>query len=105
MAGLLAARKCGIAPGGIAPKGFKTELGPEPSLAFFGLVESGDYKHRTLQNVINSDCTIIFCVDQYSPGSYLTWGFCIDRKPYLLCNPFFDKAETDVRNFIGDVMK
>lgn len=59
---LFAAREAGIATGGWAPKGWKTEDGPAPWLAGYGLEqhESSDYSVRTRANVADSDGTLWF---------------------------------------------
>lgn len=61
--GLDAAKELGIPTGGHIPKNFKTEKGPDPALAGYGLVEteSENYEERTILNVTNSDGTVIFC--------------------------------------------
>jgi len=87
--GLLAAADVGIATGGLAPKGYLTELGINPDLAKFGLVESdsADYKIRTIHNVLTADATVIFADYINSDGTKLTIESCIKyQKPYLI-NP------------------
>lgn len=72
-AGLECARDLGLETGGTAPKGYRTENGPDVSLRDFGLVEShsASYPDRTRANVRNSDATIWFgTVD--SPGYWCT---------------------------------
>ncbi len=61
--GLDAAKELGIPTGGNVPKNFKTENGPDPKLAEYGLIEteSENYEERTILNVTNSDGTVIFC--------------------------------------------
>ena len=60
-AALRAAKACGIPTGGWAPKGFRTEDGPAPWLADFGLQEhaSADYPDRTRANVGDAGLTLI----------------------------------------------
>lgn len=85
---LFAARDLGIETGGTAPKGWRTEDGPAPWLAEYGLVEaeSSNYQGRTLTNVRESDASVLFG-DIESSGSALTIGCCVATgKPYL-CNP------------------
>ncbi len=86
---LIAALECGIPTGGMAPKGFKTEIGTDLTLLTkYKLIESdsSDYTVRTLKNVKTSDCTIIFC-DKYSKGSVLTEKLCVENnKPFLKIN-------------------
>lgn len=87
--GLLAGRDLGIETGGTAPKGWKTEDGPEPALAIYGLVESqeANYSARTAMNVSNSDGTAIFSTNLDSKGTILTVYWCGQlSKPYII-NP------------------
>ncbi len=87
--GLLAAADVGIATGGLAPKGYLTELGSNPELAKFGLVESdsADYEVRTILNVLTANATVIFADSIESDGTKLTIASCIKyQKPYLI-NP------------------
>ncbi|NMF60744.1 YpsA SLOG family protein [Pseudanabaena yagii] len=87
--GLLAAADVGIAIGGLAPKGYLTELGANLELAKFGLVESdsADYEVRTVHNVLAADATVIFADHIDSDGTKLTIATCIKyQKPYLI-NP------------------
>jgi hypothetical protein len=60
-AALRAAKACGIPTGGWAPKGWRTEDGPAPWLAEFGLREhaSADYPDRTRANVGDAGLTLI----------------------------------------------
>src|SRR5262245_48868343 len=60
-AALRAARAAGIPTGGWAPKGFRTEAGPAPWLADFGVQEheSAHYPDRTRANVGAADLTLI----------------------------------------------
>ena len=60
-AALRAAKACGIPTGGWAPKGFRTENGPTPWLAEFGLREhaSADYAVRTRANIRDAGLTLI----------------------------------------------
>jgi len=84
-AGLLAARQCNIATGGWAPRGWRTERGPEPGLENFGLVEHPrrDWGPRTRQNVADADGTVIFAKYPVSGGSRLTANLCLElRKPW-----------------------
>lgn len=74
MGGLRAAHDVGIATGGIAPAGFRTEKGAHPALGYlYGLLESDspDYAVRTIDNVKMADAVILVtCMT--SPGSRLT---------------------------------
>lgn len=88
MGGLLGARDAGIRTGGWAPKGWITELGPNPKLNSFGLIQhsSPNYPPRTKMNCQDADLTVIFG-DVKSTGSRLAIDICkSDDIPYLL-NP------------------
>jgi hypothetical protein len=95
--GLLGAKAVGIETGGVAPKGWKTERGPNPWLASLGLVESHstNYKVRTLANVQNADGTALFG-DMTSPGSKLTLDLLWDRQIPYIVNP----SVQELREFI-----
>lgn len=84
--GLQAAKILGLETGGWAPKGYKTELGPNLELkTLYGLREtvSPQYPPRTRMNVANSNGTLIFG-RLYEPGSKLTISICEELgKPYL----------------------
>ena len=59
---LRAARAAGLETGGWAPRGWKTETGPAPWLAGWGLREhaSSGYPTRTRANVSDADATLVF---------------------------------------------
>ena len=79
------ARELGIATGGTAPHGWKTEDGAAPDLADFGLKESPflGYRLRTRANVRDSDVTIWFGTTG-SPGHTATYRACRDfGKPFV----------------------
>lgn len=83
--GLEIAKELGIATGGIAPKGYKTESGNDPSLKDFGLTESNSdsYAMRTEKNVLLSNATVLFG-DMSSPGSKQTIKYLKKyKKPYI----------------------
>lgn len=93
-----AARWLGYVTGGWAPLGWRTELGPMPWLAEFGLVEAptADYAMRTALNISDADGTLVFG-DLTSPGSALTVRTCRRRsKPWRAVSvnwPLGDVAE------------
>lgn len=76
---LVAASYFGFATGGLMPKGFATEKGPNPELAKrFGLTESESphYDHRTRENVRVADAIIVIDGNPppaLSPGSKLVF--------------------------------
>jgi hypothetical protein len=109
--GLIGAKALGIPTGGIAPKGFRTENGPQPSLALeYGLVESesDDYAVRTAENIDLADAIISVARDFDSPGSYLTRKIANREQVPLFEIPFptFIKFEdefllNEVRYWLG----
>ncbi|MCG7946228.1 MAG: putative molybdenum carrier protein [Candidatus Thiodiazotropha taylori] len=103
--GLVGAKRVGITTGGYAPRGYKTEAGPQSEvLKQFGLVEhsSTNYKHRTKQNVISSDATLIVATDQMSDGTQLTIKYCKElNKPFLVIDPAKDSHEL-IREFLDN---
>lgn len=83
--GLYAAKELGLETGGTMPKGFRTQLGPNPDLAKqFNLKEhiSPSYVPRTAQNIRDSDATIVFG-NLESSGSKLTIRLCKDLQKFL----------------------
>lgn len=73
IAGLWVAKTMGLPTGGVAPDGYLTQLGKKPLLnTLFGLHDHGDYRQRTIQNVRESDVTLIFSRQMQSPGTILT---------------------------------
>lgn len=88
LAGLLAAQDCGIFTTGWAPRGYKTEKGPQPLLGErFNLIQHSDagYGGRTEANVRDSQFTLIFSPQSDSAGTQKTVQACIDHdRGYLL---------------------
>ncbi len=84
-AALDAALACNNECGGWCPEGRKAEDGLiSPHYPVIELKDSG-YNKRTLQNVIDSDGTVIIYFDLLSGGTEKTLLFCLERnKPYLL---------------------
>lgn len=81
---LRAAADLHIRTGGYAPLGWKTEAGPAPWLADYGLVEhvSCNYIVRTASNVKLADATVIF--GRPSKGSARTRDLCMGwNKPLI----------------------
>lgn len=100
---LLAAKSLGIPTGGYAPKGWRTQRGPNPKLGtMFGLIEhpSNKYPPRTRANVEMADATLIISVGLIrSPGSDLTERICRElNKLYMRIR--FDSIQA----LPGDVM-
>ncbi len=92
-AGLECAKALGLATGGTAPKGYRTENGTDVSLKDFGLTESVDtsYVPRTRANAKNSDVTLWFGKTT-SPGYYCTKKACKDWGKVMIDNPSPDRA-------------
>ena len=90
---LIGARRLGIATGGTAPGGFRTEQGNRKTqLISFGLVahRSRAFKDSALQNVIDADATLVFSKNA-SHGTCKTIKFCEEeKKPYCLLERFDD---------------
>ena len=72
-AGLECAKALGLETGGTAPKGYRTDAGPDPTLKDLGLTESfsSGYPIRTAQNVKDADATVWFG-ETGSPGYWCT---------------------------------
>jgi hypothetical protein len=87
-AALELAREHGFPTGGYAPHGFLTELGPDPSLATFGLVELGSksYPERTYLNVRDSELTVWYGT-LGSAGYKCTKNACLSYGRPFLVNP------------------
>jgi len=84
--GLLAARECGIATGGWAPRGYRTENGVNYTLKEYGLKEhtSKAYPPRTEDNVKWGDVTLLLRDDIGSSGSKLTIKLCEKHGKHIL---------------------
>lgn len=75
IAGLRAAARCGLKTGGSAPQYWMTERGEnEKELRSFGLVEhhKPGYRTRTVQNIRDSDATLLIARSPLTGGSKLT---------------------------------
>ena len=101
--GLLGAREAGIETGGVAPRGWLTEDGPqEELLRTFGLIECQDegLPARTRHNVENSSGTLL--VGQYQTGgSRLTYDIArmLNKPLFLIAFPKSSDLEHRVRRF------
>jgi len=104
MGGLFAARELGVESGGVAPKGWLTEAGPQEALLrSFGLIECEQegYPARTRRNVADSSGTLL--VGQYQTGgSRLTWEVAKEfNKPvFLLAFPNPPGVLDDFRSWL-----
>jgi hypothetical protein len=80
------ARELGIETGGWAPHGWRTDAGPDPTLAAFGLRECGfGYRVRTRWNVRDADATVIFGYTD-TPGTMATLAACLALKKPIAVN-------------------
>ena len=118
--GLLAGRELKLETGGTAPRGYRTDVGPNPRLKEYGLGEHAEsgYVGRTRANVDNADLTIAFRF-KASPGTDKTIGYAKtgqwisgDAKPGLhmgtrgkpvlvITEQNIDKAAEIIRSAIG----
>lgn len=105
LGGLVAARRLGIATGGTAPRGYRTEKGEQPeALKAYGLIPhpSANYNPRTLENIRNSDATLILSPVPDSKGTQLTINYCKrENKPYCLLTSLDDAGLQTAREFIN----
>lgn len=86
-AALDAALQTGTECGGWCPEGRFSEDGTIPPLYPLSELKGAGYKERTLQNIIDSDGTVIIYFDSLSGGTEQTLLFCLNlKKPYLLIN-------------------
>lgn len=85
LGGLEGALAIGLETGGTAPSNYYTEEGPNYILRdVYGLTADGDFRSRTIKNIVDSDATLIFASQLNSPGTRLTMASCREKgKPYL----------------------
>ena len=82
-----AALAAGIECGGWCPSGRLAEDGKIPERYPLKELENRNYQDRTLQNVIDSDGTVIFYFGKLEGGTKLTLIFCKRQgKPHLGIN-------------------
>lgn len=91
VAGMLAAKKCGLLTGGWMPKGWRTQDGPKPHFEkMFGMEEhhQSAYPGRTFKNVMSSDGTVRIAYNFTTAGEVLTKK-AIDqyKKPWFDVDP------------------
>ena len=115
-AALDAALACNIECGGWCPEDRKAEDGTiSPHYPVTELKYAG-YNKRTLQNVIDSNGTVVIYFDSLSGGTENTLLFCLEQnKPYLLIDAteltyrrtseriqhFVDRNAINILNFAG----
>ena len=107
LGGLLAAEVLGIKTGGEAPLGFRTERGRQMILqSRYGLHEgqSHGYAFRTMNNVINSDATLIVATDFNSKGTVQTYNYCSQfNKPVFLLPAYALDFRGPLREFVQSI--
>jgi len=100
---LVAAALAGYQTGGVAPKDYKTEWGPFPAMAEFGVqsCDSTDYAVRTRVNIERTDATLVLSANRNSPGTKMTIRLCHElQKPCLLVNPFDEDQKRSAFDFL-----
>lgn len=101
---LVAAQKAGLATGGWAPLGFKTERGPQPDALIALKVEehpSHEDGPAARKNVIDSQATVIFTITPKSNSSFIAVKSCeFESRPYILINPNSSMAKVDLESFL-----
>ena len=99
-----AALQSGFPCGGWCPPGRKAEDGPIPQGYPLAEMPQGDYRERTIQNVIDSDGTVIIYFLELSGGTEQTLLHCVRRrKSYKLIDAnetSAERAATLVASFI-----
>ncbi|MBT3039851.1 MAG: putative molybdenum carrier protein [Candidatus Thiodiazotropha sp. (ex Codakia orbicularis)] len=105
-AALDAAMAYGVEAGGWCPHGRLAEDGVIPECYPVTELANAGYTERTLQNVIDSDATLIIYFGYLSGGTEQTLAFCIaQRKPYLLIDAEElnrPRAAQRIQQFIAD---
>ena len=97
---LHAAKELQCPTGGWAPRGWRTQNGPFPVLAEFGLVEHfrPEYRFRTELNIADSGGTLIVAANLSSPGTALTISCCNKlSKPMYVIRPSEVSAQSVTR--------
>ena len=87
-AALDVALKHGIESGGWCPTGRLDEIGRIPDRYPVEELEDGGFIERTLQNIKDSDGTVIIYPGKLSGGTEQTLHFCVEqRRPHELIDP------------------
>jgi Circularly permutated YpsA SLOG family len=104
-AALDVALKHGIDCGGWCPAGRLDEFGRIPERYPVRELKAGGFTERTLQNVKDSDGTVVIYSGQIGGGTELTVRFCIElKRPHELINASEVLAE-DAANLIVDFVR
>jgi hypothetical protein len=96
----------GIESGGWCPAGRLDEFGKIPDRYPLKELENGEFTERTLQNVRDSDGTVIIYSGELSGGTEQTFRFCVEqRRPYELidaCKISTEKAARLISDFVRE---
>jgi Circularly permutated YpsA SLOG family/A-macroglobulin receptor binding domain len=104
-AALDAALKHGIECGGWCPAGRLDEFGRIPDRYPVKELEHGSFVERTMQNVKDSDATVIVYFDKLRGGTEQTVRFCIEQhRPHKLIDAAEISAES-AANSIFDLVR
>jgi hypothetical protein len=105
-AALDAALRHGIESGGWCPTGRLDEFGRIPDRYPVKELENGGFTERTLQNVKDSDGTVIIYPGKLSGGTEQTLHFCVEqRRPHELIdasNVSTEKAALLIADFVRE---
>ena len=105
-AALDVAPKHGIESGGWCPTGRLDEFGRIPDRYPVRELESGGFTERTLQNIKDSDGTVIIYPGKLSGGTEQTVHFCVEqRRPHELIdssNVSTEKAAQLIADFVRE---
>ena len=99
-----AALEAGFPCGGWVPEGRKAEDGPIAERYPMAVLPGGDYETRTLQNVLDSDGTVIIHSGVLEGGTRLTLNHCVEHgKPHLVLDAsdvLPPRAARDIAKFV-----
>jgi Circularly permutated YpsA SLOG family len=99
------ALKHGIEAGGWCPAGRLDEFGRIPERYPIKELESGGFTERTLQNVKDSDGTLIIYPGKLTGGTEQTVQFCVEQqRPHLLVDASSVSGE-DAARLIGEFVR
>ena len=105
-AALDVALKHGIESGGWCPTGCLDEFGKIPERYPLKELENGGFTERTLQNVKDSDGTIIIYPGKLSGGTEQTVRFCVEQKrPHVTIDASktaADEAARSIADFVRE---
>jgi putative molybdenum carrier protein len=104
-AALNVALRHGIECGGWCPAGRLAEFGKIPSHYPVQELQSGGFTERTLQNVKDSDGTVVIYPAELRGGTEQTVRFCVDlKRPHKLIDASKISPE-DAAKLIGDFVR